>query len=83
VLSHVGYRVEAARAELAAGFERLIRSLRTAGYLDERSASDLHKSIDRSLEEATTLNQVLAVYRRAFPRLQDAIQSPIAGSSRS
>jgi AraC-like DNA-binding protein len=78
VLSHVGYRVEAARAELAAGFERLMDPLGSVGYLDERSASELHKSIDRSLEDATKLTEVLAVYRRAVSELEAAIQSPIS-----
>jgi YesN/AraC family two-component response regulator len=78
VLSHVGYRVEVTRAELATGFERLMDHLPTAGYLDERSASELHKSIDRSLEDATTLSEVLTVYRRAVSELEIAIQNPIA-----
>jgi AraC-like DNA-binding protein len=78
VLSRVGYRVEVTRAELASGFERLMHPLLATGYLDERSASELHKSIDRSLEDATTLSDVLAVYRRAVSELEAAIQDPIS-----
>jgi AraC-like DNA-binding protein len=78
ILSHVGYRVEVTRAELAAGLERMMEPLLAAGYLDQRSQSELHKSIDRSLEDATTLSQVLSVYRRAVAELEAAIQSPIS-----
>jgi AraC-like DNA-binding protein len=78
VLSRVGYRVEVTRAELGAGFERLMDPLLTSGYLDERGAAELFKSIDRSLEDARTLAQVLTVYRRAVSELEATLQRPIS-----
>jgi AraC-like DNA-binding protein len=73
-----GYRMEAARGHLEAGFERVAEPLVAGGALDERSYRDLCDTLDRAAEEATTANDLFEAYRRAVADVVEAIQRPVS-----
>jgi AraC-like DNA-binding protein len=77
VAMHCRYRVDAARGHLEAGFERMAEPLVARGTLDERSFRTLCESLDRSAEEARTMSDLLAAYRRAALDLSGALQQPV------
>ncbi len=77
VLAFSGYHMDATRRELGAGLERITEPLLASGYLDKKSATDLHTAIDRGLSEVRTTSELLALYRNAVVQLEAAVDSPI------
>jgi AraC-like DNA-binding protein len=77
VALHCGYRLDAARGHLEAGFERLTEPLVRCGTLERRSFVALCDDLDRAAETAGTLQALFAAYRRATADVSAATQRPI------
>jgi AraC-like DNA-binding protein len=77
VLVHCGYRLEAVRAQLDAGLERLAEPLLATGALDPRSFESLCADTERSADEARTATELLASYRSAVSDLLIAMRKPV------
>jgi AraC-like DNA-binding protein len=71
-----GYRIDAARGHLEAGFERMTDSLIGNGTLDEKSFGALCEVLDRASGEARTLNDLFASYRAAVHDVAQAVSTP-------
>jgi AraC-like DNA-binding protein len=67
-----GYRMEATRAHLEAGFDRMTEALDLDGYNLPESQAEL----ERAAREAPTVSDLVVVYRRAVADLSDALQRP-------
>jgi AraC-like DNA-binding protein len=78
VLVHCGYRLDPARAHLEAGLERLAEPLLATGALDQRSFDDLYASVEREAEDAPTVTELVAPYRRLVSDIESALQSSTA-----
>jgi AraC-like DNA-binding protein len=78
VLVHCGYRLEAVRAELEAGLERLAEPLVATGVLDLRSFDDLCGAMRRRSEAVRTVHELLGSYRAIVVDLEAAAQSSVA-----
>jgi AraC-like DNA-binding protein len=78
VLAHCGYRLDPARAHLEAGLERLAEPLLATGALDQRSFDDLYASVERAAEDAPTVTELVAPYRRLVSDIESALQSSTA-----
>jgi AraC-like DNA-binding protein len=72
-----GFRVDAARGYLEAGFERLAEAFLSAGGLGERSYRGLCDRLDRATDAARTMTELLAAYRRAVADVSEAIAKPV------
>ena len=70
------YRIEPARAHLEAGFERLTEALNARGTLDQRGLENVRASVARAAEEARTMNEIFAAYRRAVQDIAQAMDRP-------
>jgi AraC-like DNA-binding protein len=79
VLAHSGYRIDYARAQLEAGLERLAEPLLDGGLLDPRAWIDLSAAMDRTADEARTVNDLVAAYRRLASDLEHSMVGPTAG----
>jgi AraC-like DNA-binding protein len=77
VLADTGYRLEAARWQLEAGFERITEPVLAAGFLDRKSFDELCASLEHDAAEARTLLALVTVYRRLLARVEAAIGSPV------
>jgi AraC-like DNA-binding protein len=77
VTAHAGYRMDVARGDLEAGFERIAQPLVSSGALGAKSYAALCEALDRSAGEARSLEDLLAAYRRAAQDLAIAVQRPI------
>jgi AraC-like DNA-binding protein len=78
VLAHGGYRLEPTRAHLEAGLERLAEPLLAGGFIDQKSFDDLHESMERTAEDARTVMELVASYRRLVSDIESAMQRPTA-----
>jgi AraC-like DNA-binding protein len=78
VALHCGYRLESARRELDAGFERVADPLLSSGGLDVKSFDALCETLDRGAREARTMGDLSAVYRRAVVDVAEAVERPAA-----
>jgi AraC-like DNA-binding protein len=76
VLAHSGYRLEATRAHLESGLERLVEPLLAGGHLEQRSFDELSASMERVAEDAHTVNDLVASYRRFVSDVEVAMQEP-------
>jgi AraC-like DNA-binding protein len=84
VAVHCGYRADAARGYLEAGFERIAAPLLGAATLDEKSFGAMGAALERAARDANTLGELFAAYRRAVTDLLEAVQNPVrAGQDRS
>jgi AraC-like DNA-binding protein len=72
------YRLEPARAHLEAGFERLTEALIARGTLDQRGLENVRGSVERGADEARTMNELFAFYRRAAQDVAQAMDRPDA-----
>jgi two-component system response regulator YesN len=70
------YRLEPARAHLEAGFERLTEALIARGTLDQRGLENVRTSVERAADEARTMNELFAAYRRATQDVAQAMDRP-------
>jgi len=67
--------LESTRAHLEAGLERLAEPLLATGALDQRSFDDLYASVERVAEDAPTVTELVAPYRRLVSDIESALQS--------
>jgi AraC-like DNA-binding protein len=77
VCVHCGYRIEAVRAHLDAGFDRAVQVLRRTGVLEERSRLDTYDALDRAARDAPTVSELVSAYRRAVLDLIAAAEHPV------
>lgn len=75
VTARCGYRLEPLRAHVEAGFDQIVEALRVTGAIDESSLGDLREPLERAAE-ATTVPDLLLVYRRAVLDVQEAVLHP-------
>ena len=75
--SQSGYRIEAVRAHLEAGLERLAEPFLASGALDEKSFDDMYGSLERATEGADTISELFAAYRRVVADMEEALQQPV------
>jgi len=73
---HCGYRLQAVRAELDAGLERLADPLLATGALDEKSFDEMCTALERATEGANTVTSLVAVYRTLVSDIQVAMHNP-------
>jgi AraC-like DNA-binding protein len=78
VALHCGYRTDAARGHLEAGFERMTEPLVQSGTLERKSFVSLCDDLDRAAEAAGTIQELFAAYRRAVRDVSDATERPLA-----
>jgi AraC-like DNA-binding protein len=78
VATQCGYRVDAARGYLEAGFERIAEPLVGVGALDPRGFATLTEALDRAAGEARSVRDLFAAYRRAVRDIADAVERPVA-----
>jgi AraC-like DNA-binding protein len=72
-----GYRSDAARGHLEAGFEQIAAPLLSNGAIDKKSFDALCEVLDRAAREAGTITDLFAAYRRAVLDLSEAVQRPV------
>jgi AraC-like DNA-binding protein len=77
VASRCGFRIEAARGQLEAGFERIAEPLVKSGALDAKSFEAQARALDRTAANAPTLNDLFGAYRRAVSEIAAALQNPV------
>jgi len=73
-----GYQLEPARVQLEAAFEPLAESILGRGALAGRAFSTFRADLHRSALAASTVNDLFAVYRRAFADLLETRSHPVA-----
>jgi AraC-like DNA-binding protein len=76
VALHYGYRVDAVRAHLEAGFERVADGVRARGVLGDRSDLDLFDELERASREARSMQELFAAYRRATSEMSRLAAQP-------
>src|SRR6185503_1745887 len=76
VMAHCSFRFEPVRAHLEAGFDRISEALQASGQMDERGLVELRSSLIRVSNEANTLGDLSAAYRRAIADVQAAVARP-------
>ncbi|HEV8246531.1 MAG TPA: AraC family transcriptional regulator, partial [Polyangiaceae bacterium] len=76
VLIHTGYQIEAIRAHLEAGLERLAEALLETGTLDPRSFDDRMDSMRNTGTDTETVTTLVAEYRRVVSELAASLQNP-------
>jgi AraC-like DNA-binding protein len=75
--AHCGYRSDAARGHLEAGFERIAAPLLGNGSIDKKSFDALCEVLERAAREAGTITDLFAGYRRAVLDVSEAVQRPV------
>jgi YesN/AraC family two-component response regulator len=70
------YRLDAMRAQLDFGFERLTDPLLQRGTLETKSYLALREHLTRSAAAASTAAELFEAYRRAVADISDAVEHP-------
>jgi len=78
VALHYGYHVDAIRAHLEAGFERIAEGVQAKGVLGDRSDLELFEDLERSSREARSMQELFAAYRRAVSEMSRLAEQPVA-----
>jgi AraC-like DNA-binding protein len=78
VALHYGYRVDAVRAHLEAGFERIADGVQARGVLGDRSNLELFEELERASREARGMQELFAAYRRAVSEMSRLAEQPVA-----
>jgi AraC-like DNA-binding protein len=73
-----GYRMDAARGHLEAGYERLTERLVESGALEQKGFMASSHALDRAAADARTLADLFAAYRRAVADVAAAAAQPTA-----
>jgi len=66
------------RAQLEAGLERLAEPLLASGLLDPKAWIDLCAAMDHTSDDAHTVKDLVAAYRRLVSDVERSLQSPTA-----
>jgi AraC-like DNA-binding protein len=77
VAVRAGHRPDLARAHLDAAFESVAGMLMRTGALDGKSYALMGEGLDRAADEARTLADLFAAYRRAAKDLADTVARPV------
>jgi YesN/AraC family two-component response regulator len=77
IMTDSGYRVDVARAELDAGFDQAAQALLEVGILAPANYRDACQTLDRSARGATTMNELVTVYRRMVADLVAMAERPV------
>lgn len=77
VAAQCGYRSDAARGHLEAGFEQIAAPLLSNGAIDKKSFDALCQALERAATEAGTITDLFAAYRRAVLDVSEAVQRPV------
>jgi AraC-like DNA-binding protein len=77
VSAQSGYRLEVARSQLEAGFERLAEPFLASGALDEKSFDELCNILERRAEAADTVSELCSAYRDVVRDMDEALQRPV------
>jgi YesN/AraC family two-component response regulator len=78
VTAESGRRLDRARGQLEAGFERMVLPLLSSGLLDEKGHAELCAKLDHAANEAQSHEELAAAYRRAVAELSEARERPAA-----
>jgi len=70
------YRAEVARAHVEAAFERLSEALVRSGAIDPKGALTIQAGMEGALVEASTINYIFGIYRRAVGDIVAALEHP-------
>jgi YesN/AraC family two-component response regulator len=70
-----GFRLEPLAIHLEVGFERILEGL-SGTEPDRKALADLRNSLERATNQARTVAELSAAYRRAVLDLSDAVQHP-------
>lgn len=73
-----GYRLEPTRTHLEAAFESMVAALTTGSALEAKGVDELTLGVENSADNATTVRDLLAVYRRAALDLAEIAARPTA-----
>jgi AraC-like DNA-binding protein len=73
---HCGYRLDAAQANLQAGFERVTEALGGCGALDTKTLAEIVGALERATRDARTVSVLFAAYRVAIDEVARAVQRP-------
>ena len=76
VAEHCGYRFEAIRAHLEAGFDQAAEALLATGTLQEKGHVATCEALDQAAKSAFTLTELLDAYRRAVSDLVALARHP-------
>ena len=77
VSAQSGYRLEVARSQLEAGFERLAEPFLASGALDEKSFDELCSTLERRAEAADTVSDLCSAYRDVVRDMDEALRRPV------
>jgi AraC-like DNA-binding protein len=80
VSMHAGYRLELVRAHLEAGFERIAEGFLGAGSVEARNYEELFQELEREASRASSVSELIAVYRRTVSALAKAAERPVQGA---
>jgi AraC-like DNA-binding protein len=75
-----GHRLDVVRPHLEAAFERVAETVVGSGALEGRALAAFGANLERAADEAATLSEIFAVYRRALQDLLDSAVRPRAAS---
>jgi AraC-like DNA-binding protein len=76
VLVRTGGQLDATRAHLEAGLERLAEPLLASGRLDRKSFDELCVPVETALDGPGTVTALVSAYRRVVAGIERAMQSP-------
>jgi AraC-like DNA-binding protein len=76
VAEHCGYRFEAIRAHLEAGFDQAAEALLATGTLAEKGHLATCEALDQAAKSSFTLTELFDAYRRAIADLVALVQDP-------
>jgi AraC-like DNA-binding protein len=74
--AHSGYRLEAMRAYLDAGFDEIADALQVTGAMDERSFGEQRAALERDAAETNTVGELSAAYRTTTSDVERALVRP-------
>jgi AraC-like DNA-binding protein len=73
VLAACGYHLERTRAELGAGFERLLEPLPAVGVLSHKDQRAIFASLERGAQSAITVSELVTAYRTSVRELEASL----------
>jgi AraC-like DNA-binding protein len=76
--AHAGYRLDATRAHLEAGLDRLSEPLLASGQLDPKSLDELSVTTAPAPDGVATVKALVAAYRGVVADIEAAIGNPVA-----
>jgi AraC-like DNA-binding protein len=72
-----GHRIEVTRVQLETGFDQAAQALVALGMLSEKTYLDLCDALDGTARSATSVDELIAAYRRAVSNLVEFSERPV------